>query len=281
MKDWSFSVTPEYVDLDPDNFISKYGFTSGEDDEYFFWRIIINPNKKTLSNVTIEDTLGAGQKFKDNFVIIKNAELDIKGDFVEDSDEGEKCDINEFVSYMDDTKFTLNLGDISESYCITYEVELTYLLDIYYNTAILKSDNEIVEDYVIGEKIYKYSAVLNGLAKSSGTIQLTKVDADNKNLYLSGAVFELLEFDYDEELEYNPENIIGTYTTNDDGVIEITDLNLNKIYQLVEIVPPEGYQFNDTEIYCKFYNTTTEKLVVTNKKISEDDPDDSNDEPDS
>lgn len=101
--------------------------------------------------------------------------------------------------------------------------------------------------------------------KAKGEIRVLKVDkGTGKNL--AGAEFEL----YKNSIDNN--NLIGKYSTNNEGKLIIDSLPLGK-YILREIKAPEGYFINestkDTEFNLIYKNQTVEK-VVEERKINND-----------
>lgn len=101
--------------------------------------------------------------------------------------------------------------------------------------------------------------------KAKGEIRVLKVDkGTGKNL--AGAEFEL----YKNSIDNN--NLIGKYSTNNEGKLIIDSLPLGK-YILREIKAPEGYFIDnnnrDTEFNLEYKNQTVEK-VVEERKINND-----------
>ena len=91
-----------------------------------------------------------------------------------------------------------------------------------------------------------------------GNVKLTKTDnADGAKL--AGAVFDLYDPDGD---------LIGSYTTDENGEIFIENLPYGFGYNLVESKAPDGYKLEKTELsFDVTENSATVELSATNEKI--------------
>ena len=104
--------------------------------------------------------------------------------------------------------------------------------------------------------------------KAKGEIRIKKEDKGTGK-GLAEAEFELYKNSVDKS------NLIGKYSTNNEGKLSIDSLELGK-YILREIKAPEGYFIDnnnrDTEFNLEYKNQTVEKVVVdkkiTNEKIT-------------
>ena len=111
-----------------------------------------------------------------------------------------------------------------------------------------------------GTVLVELTATNKATPETTGGVRLVKVDAANKDTTLKGAVFEL----------YSGDKLIGTYTTDDKGVIEVKGLAYGE-YRFVEKTAPEGYELSTTEIKFTVDATTTKdgtvlvELTATNK----------------
>lgn len=96
------------------------------------------------------------------------------------------------------------------------------------------------------------------------SIGLTKVDADSYGTLLSGATFQLYEYNTETKnydlFKYtnpkNPEEVISEWTTNDDGFVSLQGLKRNTPYKLVEIKAPEGYLNTGVAEYFYVYDSS-------------------------
>ncbi len=111
-----------------------------------------------------------------------------------------------------------------------------------------------------GTVLVELTATNKATPEVTGGVRLVKVDAANKDTTLKGAVFEL----------YSGTTLVGTYTTNDKGVIEVTGLAYGD-YRFVEKTAPDGFELDTTEIKFTVDATTTKdgtvlvELTATNK----------------
>nr|WP_276579303.1 SpaA isopeptide-forming pilin-related protein [Bacillus thuringiensis] len=99
--------------------------------------------------------------------------------------------------------------------------------------------------------------------KITGQLEITKVDANNTNKTLAGAVFEI----WKDGIK------IDTLTTNKSGKATSKKLEPGD-YTLKEIQAPEGYTLSDKEMKFTISNEKIEvvKLQITNKKDTDKDP---------
>lgn len=134
-----------------------------------------------------------------------------------------------------------------------------------YGTYLVKQKNsktnyEKIEDFNIFVTTDKEEQVFKKYNKERlGKIILIKLDADtNSTIRNNSATFTLINKDTKEE--------IGTYQTNEDGVLTINDLSFAS-YQLKEIKVPEGYEQKETVIDFTIDENKQELVLeVFNKK---------------
>ncbi|MEK4542652.1 SpaA isopeptide-forming pilin-related protein [Bacillus sp. FSL R5-0585] len=114
--------------------------------------------------------------------------------------------------------------------------------------------NEVVKQEVMNEKVKE---------EITGQLEITKVDVNNTNKTLAGAVFEI----------WKDGTKIDTLTTNKSGKAISQKLEPGD-YILKEIQAPEGYTLSDKEMKFTISNEKIEvvKLQITNKKDTEKGP---------
>ncbi|WP_141529033.1 SpaA isopeptide-forming pilin-related protein [Bacillus cereus] len=114
--------------------------------------------------------------------------------------------------------------------------------------------NEVVKQEVMNEKVKE---------EITGQLEITKVDANNTNKTLAGAVFEI----------WKDGTKIDTLTTNKSGKATSKKLEPGD-YTLKEIQAPEGYTLSDKEMKFTISNEKIEvvKLQITNEKDTEKGP---------
>lgn len=118
------------------------------------------------------------------------------------------------------------------------------------------------ENYILNSNEYKINLEYKDTKKveienehKKGNVKILKFDKDNNKLTLGGIEFEL----------YNIQNeLIGKYTTNLNGEIEISNINIGKYY-LREIAAKDGYErLEDIEFEVKYDETVY--LEIGNEK---------------
>ncbi|MCY8955166.1 choice-of-anchor A family protein, partial [Bacillus cereus] len=114
--------------------------------------------------------------------------------------------------------------------------------------------NEVVKQEVMNEKVKE---------EITGQLEITKVDANNTNKILAGAVFEI----------WKDGTKIDTLTTNKSGKATSKKLEPGD-YTLKEIQAPEGYTLSYKEMKFTISNEKIEvvRLQITNKKDTEKGP---------
>lgn len=115
----------------------------------------------------------------------------------------------------------------------------------------------------------------------TGSLKLVKKDYDTKEA-LKGVGFELkanqdVYDDADGTIIYHKDEVIGTYETDENGEINVTDLPINgegkTVYTLTETKPLDGYATDDTPVTFTFtQEDTTTKVYslgkdMTNEKV--------------
>ena len=91
---------------------------------------------------------------------------------------------------------------------------------------------------------------------SSGTVNIIKTDSVDKHTYLPGAKFQIYTIS---------DKFIGTYTTNEDGQITVSDL-ANGRYYAVEVTPPKGYTLDSSKHEFTISGGKTTVLTLTNER---------------
>ncbi|MDA1611131.1 SpaA isopeptide-forming pilin-related protein [Bacillus cereus] len=111
--------------------------------------------------------------------------------------------------------------------------------------------NEVVKQEVLNEKVKE---------EITGQLEITKVDANDTNKTLAGAVFEI----------WKDGTKIDTLTSDENGKATSKELDPGD-YILKEVQAPEGYELSDKEIEFTISNQKFEvvKLQITNKKETE------------
>ena len=121
------------------------------------------------------------------------------------------------------------------------------------------------KNYVLNNKEFDVNVKYNETttknitnSRQKGNLKIYKVDKDNHKLTLSGVKFDL----YSEEFK----KVVGTYTTDKNGEIQINNLRIGK-YKLIEKSTGKWYNLNEKEITIEIkWNTTTENTIENEAK---------------
>ncbi|KIV61087.1 LPXTG-motif cell wall anchor domain protein [Bacillus mycoides] len=89
-----------------------------------------------------------------------------------------------------------------------------------------------------------------------GNLQIKKVDANDENIVLKDAKFDVIDKD---------NTVVATVTTNEKGIAEVKDLPLGD-YLVKEISAPEGYIKVDTPVKVTIDSTNVIEIVMKNTK---------------
>ncbi len=123
---------------------------------------------------------------------------------------------------------------------------------------------EIPENYTIEQSIYnknldydEYCEYMIGLKYKKGSLHI------NNNL--DGSIFEI----YD-----NNSDSIGIYQTDQEGKIDIEEINIGENYTLRQIIVPSGYKVADDMKFSIFHNQVTTIDVLNQEEIKEQPDDD-------
>ena len=122
---------------------------------------------------------------------------------------------------------------------------------------------KVMEDGEVIELVVENKFIL-------GSVEVTKVDKDNPEIKLSGAIFELY-VDVDGNKEFNPEIdiLIGELKEDEVGVYIMNDLRYNG-YFIHEKSAPDGYiKDNDYHYFEITEDGMLIELKITNEKILE------------
>lgn len=122
---------------------------------------------------------------------------------------------------------------------------------------------KVMEDGEVIELVVENQFIL-------GSVEVTKVDEDNPETKLSGAVFEIY-VDVDKNKEFNPEIdiLVGELTEDEIGIYTMSNLRHNG-YFVHEKLAPDGYIKDDEYHYFEITEDgTIIELEISNEKIPE------------
>ncbi|MED1565646.1 collagen binding domain-containing protein, partial [Bacillus paramycoides] len=210
--------------------------------------VVVEANKVVQVQVENAKELGSLQVIKkdaESGKVLEGAEFRLKnknGQVVGEAKTTNKDGVVTFENVVPG-KYTLEETKAPEGY---KAVEVTVEVNVV--------ANEVVKQEVMNEKVKE---------KITGQLEITKVDANNTDKTLAGAVFEI----------WKDGTKIDTLTTNKNGKATSKKLEPGD-YILKEIQAPEGYNLSDKEIKFTISNQKIEvvKLQITNEKDTGKDP---------
>ncbi|MEK4763713.1 SpaA isopeptide-forming pilin-related protein [Bacillus sp. FSL L8-0099] len=204
--------------------------------------VVVEANKVVQVQVENAKELGSLQVIKkdaESGKVLAGAEFKLKNESGQVVGEAKTTDKDGVVKFENVVpgKYTLEETKAPEGY---KALEMTVEVNIV--------ANEVVKQEVLNEKVKE---------KVTGQVEITKVDANDTNKTLAGAVFEILK----------DGTKIDTLTTDKNGKATSKKLEAGD-YILKEVQAPEGYTLSNKEIKFTISNQKIEviKLQITNQK---------------
>ncbi|MBM7635498.1 Cna B-type domain-containing protein [Streptococcus saliviloxodontae] len=243
-----------------DEVFHKYSYLS-DDSKTMNYVIRVNAAGNTYSDAVINDTLKtAGLYYNPSSFKIS------KGDWqINDNGELSLSDASDVTSEysvnVNDSKtaFSINLGDISEGFEITYSVDISYTP--VHNEELSNYANLSAKQKVVAEKTntFVYQSLDGSANGYNYTLNLQKTDEDGNPL--PGAEFTVVRKATGQ--------VVADVTTDDKGQIQVNNL-LRDDYVVTEVNAPEGYLKADpVTISGEDFDHTSlaTSLTVSDKKI--------------
>ncbi|WP_340030948.1 SpaA isopeptide-forming pilin-related protein [Bacillus tropicus] len=207
--------------------------------------VVVEANKVVQVQVENAKELGSLQVIKkdaESGKVLEGAEFKLKneaGQVVGETKTTNKDGVVKFENLVPG-KYTLEETKAPEGYKV---LEVTVEVNVV--------ANEVVKQEVLNEKVKE---------EITGQLEITKVDANDTNKTLAGAVFEI----------WKDGTKIDTLTSDENGKATLKELDPGD-YILKEVQAPEGYELSDKEIEFTISNQKFEvvKLQITNKKETE------------
>ncbi|MFB8329163.1 SpaA isopeptide-forming pilin-related protein [Bacillus wiedmannii] len=204
--------------------------------------VVVEANKVVQVQVENAKELGSLQVIKkdaESGKVLEGAEFRLKnenGQVVGEAKTTNKDGVVQFKNLVPG-KYTLEETKAPEGY---KALEVTVEVNVVANT--------VIKQEVLNEKVKE---------KITGQIEIIKVDANDKDKKLAGAVFEILK----------DGTKIDTLTSDENGKATSKELEPGD-YILKEVQAPEGYSLSDKEIEFTISNQKIEvvKLQITNEK---------------
>ncbi len=118
---------------------------------------------------------------------------------------------------------------------------------------------EVPENYILDKYLYNKNLNYNEYCKYTISLKYKKGSL-HINDNAKGAIFRI----YDKNSIY-----IGTYQTDEDGKIQIDEINIGEDYILKQISVPDGYKTVEDSKFSILYNETTTIDIVNEEIIKE------------
>lgn len=210
------------------------------------WDIRINYTQSTVNNLSLTDTLSINQRLLSDTIEVYGTDVTESGITKNEDplEEGRDYELETMKNESGQDQFTISFTDeIHRPYVLEYDSYILYAGEEKSISNELKFDAEQTGELETDSNIVReidFSTISGTIYGEVGSLQVTKVDADDSDTTLEGAIFEL----YDETGEV----LIDSATTDADGVVTFENL-LHADYQLKEAEAPEGYVvgIDDTE----------------------------------
>ncbi|MEQ3592778.1 SpaA isopeptide-forming pilin-related protein [Bacillus albus] len=204
--------------------------------------VVVEANKVVQVQVENAKELGSLQVIKkdaESGKVLEGAEFKLKNETGQVVGEAKTTNKDGVVTFENlvPGKYTLEETKAPEGY---KALEVTVEVNVVANT--------VVKQEVLNEKVKE---------KIKGQVEITKVDANDKDKKLAGAVFEILK----------DGTKIDTLTSDENGKATSKELEPGD-YVLKEVQAPEGYELSGKEIEFTISNQKIEvvKLQITNEK---------------
>ncbi|HAB8811415.1 TPA_asm: LPXTG cell wall anchor domain-containing protein [Listeria monocytogenes] len=246
------NVNPTPV-VNPDEVLVKGGVISTDDTTVLKWNARLNYANKTINNTVIIDTLGPGQEFIQDSVILSKQTFDQYGNAIPPTSVVPASDYT--LTFNSLTKMTIELGDINQSYNLSYQTKITdNTLSAYTNTISIDGDNFDIQTINVESDATSGSGTAGG---NYGSFELTKVDKDNLNATLADAEFKLVS-----DTSGTTYNLI----TDSSGKASLSNIPLG-IYTLTETKAPVGYVIDSNPVKITINSDSKTAYTFENEQI--------------
>lgn len=232
----------------------KKNFKYNQGDDYVLWDVVINPLNAPMGQVDIEDKLAPGLRLDLNSItlyklVISSNGIITKGAVVSTADEA-SISYNPANYNTDNNIFTYTVpaATTNEGYILEFGTEIV-------DTSIKSIKNEVSfvgvgnggvsgsssQPTQVAVKVDTANANINGVR--GGAYKITKLDATNPNIKLSGAEFTCY---YQWKGEWVEK---GKAISDSQGVAVFRNLTKGKQYKIEETKAPDRYKRTIDPIY--------------------------------
>lgn len=241
-------------------------YTQGND--FITWDIYINKNNIKLDGFKVIDDIKDGLQV--DMDSIKLYEVELTGDDYKTINNKIEVSASNYTSnYSADTrKLEVNYSpSTTKSYLLEFDT-IAKSSGSFSNSVSLDGNSTLYTSEKTGINVSFSDDIYGGGASgTSGSVIITKVDKDDNNKKLDGAVFELIK----------DEKVVQTSEPTVNGVTKFTRLKFGVDYHIKEIKAPKGYVLDgtkDTLVNIKKDTTipanNVKKINIINEKIKKD-----------
>lgn len=230
-------------------------YTKGN--SYIDWNVTINSNKILIKDAALTDTLQEGLELDTTSIKLYKQILKPNGSL----EKGEEVVLNQSnVKYNAETReFTFILpSPTEEAYILKFRTDVVDKSKSPFTNAISFKGTGTEGTSSSGKVDVIFQGAGGGGVGETGSIKVTKVDKNNENIKLDGAVFELLD-------KY--ENVIKTSEPTDlTGEVVFSRLKFDIDYYIREKVAPTRYTLSSESYKFQVKNAEDEKNITYNYK---------------
>ena len=236
--------------------------------DFITWDVYINKNNIPLNGFTIVDNIKDGLQVDMDSIKLYTVDLD-RNDLTGVTNQAEVSASKYTTKYSSDTRnLEVNYTDpTSNSFLLEFDT-IAKESGTFSNTVELNGTATVYSSEKNGVVVAFSDDIYGGGASgTSGSVIITKVDKDDNNKKLDGAVFELIK----------DEKVVQTSEPTVNGVTKFTRLKFDVDYHIKEIKVPKGYVLDgtkDTLVNIKKDTTipanNVKKINIINEKIKKD-----------
>jgi uncharacterized repeat protein (TIGR01451 family)/LPXTG-motif cell wall-anchored protein len=233
----------------------KADYTRGN--SYIDWNVIFNSNKVPITDIVLTDNLQEGLELDTTSVKLYKQVLKQDGKL----ERGEEISLGkDNVKYNVSTReFNFILpGKIEDAYILTFRTNVVDKKKTPFTNSISFKGTGLIESSSSGNVDVIFQGAGGGGIGETGSIKVIKVNSNNENIRLQGAVFELLD---------RYQNVIRTsQPTEGNGEIVFDKLKFEIDYYVREKQAPTGYILGNEVYRFQIKNSEDKKNISYNYK---------------
>ncbi|MBU5591670.1 hypothetical protein KQI89_07815 [Clostridium sp. MSJ-4] len=233
----------------------KADYTKGN--SYIDWNVTINANEILIKDAVLTDTLQEGLELDTTSIKLYKQTLNPDGTLLK----GEEITLDQDnVKYNTATReFTFTLpSTIEEAYILAFRTDVVDKKKSPFTNSISFKGTGLIQSSSSSKVDVIFQGAGGGGVGETGSIKVVKVNSNNEDIKLEGAVFELLD-------KY--QNVIRTSElTGVNGEVVFDKLKFDIDYYVREKEAPTGYVLSNELYKFQLKNSQDEKNIVYNYK---------------